>query len=61
MWNRKHSLAGPLDSITGALHRCLGGRKTNVLFRDLLELLETSYPAERYIRVYVAVDNYSIH
>ena len=59
--NQKHYLAGALDLATGTLRHCLGARKTNVLFRDLLELLETSYPAERYTRVYVVVDNYKIH
>jgi putative transposase len=59
--NQKHYLAGGLDLATGTLRYCLGARKTNVLFRDLLELLEASYPAERYTRVYVVVDNYKIH
>jgi hypothetical protein len=39
----------------------LGPRKTNALFRDLLGLLEANYPAERYTRLYVVVDNYKIH
>src|ERR671915_1102973 len=59
--NQKHYLAGALDLATGTLLHCLGARKTNVLFRDLLELLEVSYPAERYTRLYVVVDNYKIH
>lgn len=59
--NQKHYLAGALDLATGTLRHCLGARKTNVLFRDLLDLLETSYPAERYTRVDVVVDNYKIH
>src|SRR6266511_3695884 len=59
--NRKHYLAGALDLATGTLHHCLGARKTNALFRDLLALLETSYPVERYTQVYVVVDNYKIH
>lgn len=59
--NQKHYLAGALDLATGTLRHCLGARKTNVLFRDLLDLLETSYPAERYTQVYVVVDNYKIH
>jgi putative transposase len=59
--NSKHYLAGALDPTTGTLHHCLGARKTNALFRDLLSLLEERYPAERYTRLYVAVDNYKIH
>jgi putative transposase len=59
--NQKHYLAGALDSATGTLHHCLGPRKTNALFRDLLGLLEVNYPAERYTRVDVVVDNYQIH
>jgi putative transposase len=59
--NQKHYLAGALDPATGTLHHCVGPRKTNALFRDLLGLLELKYPAERYTRVYVVVDNYKIH
>ena len=39
----------------------MGPRKTNALFRDLLTRLEARYPAERYTRLYVVVDNYKIH
>jgi putative transposase len=59
--NEKHYLAGALDPTTGTLHYCLGARKTNALFRDLLGRLEVHYPADRYTRVYVVVDNYKIH
>jgi putative transposase len=59
--NQKHHLAGALDLATGTLLHCLGTRKTNALFRHLLGLLEASYPAERYTRLYVVVDNYKIH
>src|SRR5262245_42390944 len=59
--NAKHYLAGALDLTTGTLHYCLGARKTNALFRDLLGRLEVNYPADRYTRVYVVVDNYKIH
>jgi putative transposase len=59
--NQKHYLAGALDLATGTLHHCLGPRKTNALFRDLLTCLEARYPAERYTRLYVVVDNYNIH
>jgi len=55
--NQKHYLAGALDVATGTLRHCLGMRKTNAMFRDLLALLETSYPVERYTQVYVVVDN----
>jgi transposase len=59
--NRKHSLAGALELTTGTLHHGLGPRKTNVLFGDLLAVLDARYPAERYTRLYVVVDNYKIH
>ena len=59
--NQKHYLAGALELATGTLHYCLGPRKTNALFRDLLDILDASYPAERYARLYVVVDNYKIH
>jgi putative transposase len=59
--NQKHYLAGALDLATGTLLHCLGARKTNQLFRDLLETLEARYPAEQYTRLYVVVDNYKIH
>jgi putative transposase len=59
--NQKHYLAGALDLTTGTLHHCLGPRKTNALFRDLLTQLDARYPADRYTRLYVVVDNYKIH
>jgi putative transposase len=59
--NQKHYLAGALELTTGTLHHCLGPRKTNALFRDLLTVLDARYPAERYTRLYVVVDNYKIH
>jgi putative transposase len=59
--NQTHYLAGALDLPTGTLRHCMGARKTNAMFRDLLGFLETSYPAERYTRIYVVVDNYKIH
>jgi transposase len=59
--NQKYYLAGALDLATGTLHHCLGPRKTNALFRDLLGVLEMKYPAERYTHLYVVVDNYKIH
>jgi putative transposase len=59
--NHKHYLAGALDLTTGILHHCLGPRKTNALFRDLLTHLGACYPADQYTRLYVVVDNYKIH
>jgi hypothetical protein len=54
-------LAGALDPATGTLLHCLGARKTNALFRDLLDVLDARYPAEQYTRLWVVVDNYKIH
>jgi putative transposase len=59
--NEKHYLAGAWDWRTGTVHYCFGPRKTNQLFRDLLDTLELRYPARRYDRVSVVVDNYQIH
>jgi len=59
--NQKHYLAGAWDSHTGVVHHCCGSRKTNQLFRDLLDALTRHYPARFYDRVYVVVDNYKIH
>ena len=59
--NETHDLAGALDASTGKLHYTLGDRKHNGLFRDLLDVLDQSYPASRIDRLYVVVDNYSIH
>ncbi len=59
--NQKHYLAGALELATGTLHHCLGPRKTNALFCDLLAVLDGQYPAEQYRRLYVVVDNYKIH
>lgn len=59
--NRKHYLAGALELKTGRLVHCLGGRKTNVLFRALLDQLARRYPKARFDKVYVVVDNYGIH
>jgi len=59
--NEKHSLAGALHLTTGQVLYCLGPRKHNGLFRDLLTLLDATYPAPRITRIYVVVDNYCIH
>jgi transposase len=59
--NEKHYLAGGWDVRTGVIHSCFGERKTNALFRQLLEMLQARYPARRYDRIYVVADNYKIH
>jgi putative transposase len=59
--NEKHYLAGALDLATGTLRYCRGPRKTNGLFRELLQRLDEAYPAPQFQRVYVVVDNYKIH
>ena len=59
--NEKHYLAGALELATGTLHHCLGPRKTNALFRELLQHLDDAYPAPHYKRIYVVADNYKIH
>lgn len=59
--NEKHYLAGAWDFRTARVHYRTGPRKTNALFRELLEALEIRYPACRYDRVFVVVDNYCIH
>jgi putative transposase len=59
--NEKHYLAGALDLATGTVHHCLGPRKTNELFRALLQTLDAAYSATPYRRIYVVVDNYKIH
>ena len=59
--NEKHYLAGALHLETGKVLYCLGPRKNNGLFRELLTLLDTTYPASRVTRIYVVADNYCIH
>ena len=59
--NEKHSLAGALHLATGKMLYGLGPCKNNGLFRDLLTLLDTAYPASEVTRIYVVVDNYRIH
>ena len=59
--NEKHYLAGGWDVRTGVIHACFGERKTNVLFRQLLDMLQARYPARHYERIYVVADNYRIH
>jgi Winged helix-turn helix len=57
--NEKHYLAEALHLATGKVLYCLGPRKNNGLFRDLLTLLDTTYPARQISRIYVVADNYS--
>lgn len=59
--NQKHYLAGALEPRTGRLVQCTSARKTNALFRALLDRLEWLYPKAQFTKVYVVVDNYGIH
>jgi len=59
--NAKHSLAGALRLETGQILHGLGSRKNNGLFRNLLPLLDQTYPAPRVTRIDVVVDNYRMH
>jgi DDE superfamily endonuclease len=59
--NEKHYRAGAWDLRPQRLHYRVGSRQTNALFRNLLEALETRYPARCYDRIFVVVDNDSIH
>ena len=59
--NEKHYLAGALHLATGKVLYCLGPRKNNALFRDLLTTLDQTYSASAITRIYVVVDNYRIH
>ena len=59
--NEKRYLAGAWDLRTGQVHHGVWASKTNGVFRALLEVVETAYPAHRYDRIYVVVDNYKIH
>ena len=59
--NEKQYLAGGWDFRTGVIHYCFGERKTNALFRKLLDTLALRYPAQHYERVYIVADNYRIH
>jgi hypothetical protein len=59
--HQQHSLAGAFDLATGTLLHGLGARNTNALCRDLLALIESSDPAERYTQLYVVVDHDKLH
>jgi DDE superfamily endonuclease len=59
--NEKHDRAGTGDSRTERVHYGVGPRKTNQLFRDLPNTLESRSPVRYYDRIFVVVDNYKIH
>jgi len=59
--NQKRYLAGALDHLTGRVISCIGERKTSALFLELLKALNGVYPADKYNRLYVVVDNFRIH
>ena len=59
--NEKHSLAGALNRATGKLLHCLGPRKNNALFRDVLTLLERTYSERQVRHISVVVDNDKMH
>jgi len=59
--NQKQYLAGALDFRTGKLHHRVGLRKTNALFRELLDALDWFYPKRAFTKIYVVVDNFRIH
>jgi transposase len=58
--NQKQYLGAAFNLRTGEIMYVVGLRKTNVLFRQLLDLLESSC-GPRIKRIYVAADNYIIH
>ena len=59
--NKKSYLGAALDFRTGRLICRTGWKKNRFLFVRLLEAIGRCYPAERFQRVWVVVDNYSIH
>lgn len=59
--NEKCYVAAALDFGTGTLVHRTGPKKNRFLFLDLLRALDRAYPAARYRRVSVVVDNYGIH
>src|SRR5215813_7443580 len=59
--NEKHYLAGALNLATGKILHCLGPRKNHALFRDLLTLLDRTYPERGVKRISVVVDTYRMH
>ncbi len=59
--NQKYYLAGAREPQTGRPVYCTSTRKTNVLFRALLERLEERYPKARVDKSSVVGDHYGIH
>jgi transposase len=59
--NEKNYLAGALDIATGHLLHCVWFCKTSGLFIDLLKVIDGTYSARDYTRIFVVVDNYKIH
>ena len=59
--NEQRHLAGALDLRTGHVQYRLWFRKVNGLFLDLLNVLDSAYPARRWDRIYVVADNVKIH
>ena len=59
--NENHSRAGALQLATGQILHGLGPRKNPALLRDLLTLLDRTYPARWGKRIDVGVDNYRMH
>jgi DDE superfamily endonuclease/Winged helix-turn helix len=59
--NEKYYLARALHLATRKVHYGLGPGKNHGLFRNLLTLLDTTYPAATMTRISVVVDNYCIH
>jgi transposase len=59
--NQKTYLAGAWNAVTGKLLTVTGEHKNRWLFIELLAALSRAYPATRYQRLYLVVDNYSIH
>jgi DDE superfamily endonuclease/Winged helix-turn helix len=59
--NENRSWAGALDRRTGTIVHRGWWRKTQGLFLDLLQALDRAYPAAQFSRLYVVVDNYTIH
>jgi transposase len=57
--NKKHYLAGALDSRTRRLLFVDGPKKNSQLFCDLLDVLSAAYPDAK--TVHVILDNYGIH
>jgi transposase len=59
--NEQRHLAGALALRTGRVYHRLWFRKVNGLFLDLLNLLDSVYPARRWDRIYIVADNDKIH